>query len=250
MADNTNILASGVRNVDHINVFDKMAADRFANLNIEAVLIYLIDLVDADALPSLGLQFDVMGYKGWLLASTEAEKRDLIKKAIELHRRKGTPWAVKEAIKRFGFPDVVVEERLTDLVNLYDGTTSYDGTTVYGGDYHWAYFRVLIDINGTLTDITTVQIDTIIALINEYKNVRSWLHTLVLSLDFTDTVEPEEEFAADVLTDLVDGVATQYFYNGALSYNGSNQYDFDILNITIINVNNNAFDYTFDFDFQ
>jgi phage tail P2-like protein len=51
-----------------------------------------------------------LGYKGWKLANTEDDKRSLIKKAIELHRYKGTVWAVKEAMKSIGFTDAVLIE--------------------------------------------------------------------------------------------------------------------------------------------
>jgi P2-related tail formation protein len=251
---NDNILATGIRNRDHLNVFDKMAAERYSALDVASILVYLIDIVKADALPVLGEQFDVMGFKGWLLTQTEQERRDLIKKAIELHRYKGTPWAVKEAIKRFGFPNVEIQERIDDLLNYYTGARDFDGTHIYGGAYHWALFRVIIDITLITTPITSSDFDTLRALIDEYKNVRSHLLDLSLSIPFTEDVEPTDELSVIEIfnPDMVDDVTTQYLFNGQLLYNGQNQYDFDQLDVTIINVStgNALFDYDFDFDLQ
>lgn len=69
--------------------------DRLGTIDLTPLLIYIIDNVDKSALPHLAWQFHI---EGWELAETEEEKRALIKKAIELHRYKGTRWAVKEAL--------------------------------------------------------------------------------------------------------------------------------------------------------
>ncbi len=39
-----------------------------------------------------------MGYEGWLNTKTDDEKRALIKKAIELHRYKGTKYALNNVL--------------------------------------------------------------------------------------------------------------------------------------------------------
>lgn len=250
MADNDNILATGVKNYPHINVFDKMTADRFAAIPLEVILVYLIDIVQADALPVLGQQFDVMGYKGWLLAATEAEKRDLIKKAIELHRRKGTPWAVKEAIKRFGYDNVQIDERLDDLLNYYNGARNYDGTHIYGGDFHWAYFRVIVDISNIATPVNSATAGVLVKLIYEYKPVRSWLYDLTFGIYLDDQIATAEVLEMESQFALVDDLPAQIFYNGQYQYNGQQQYDFDVLIVNIINVADENFDYEFDFDLQ
>ncbi|MBI4691687.1 MAG: phage tail protein I, partial [Nitrospirae bacterium] len=63
---------------------------------LDKLLVYLIDEVSADVLPFLAWQFHV---EGWELSGTESEKRTLIKNSIELHRYKGTPWAIENALK-------------------------------------------------------------------------------------------------------------------------------------------------------
>lgn len=80
--------------------------ERFSRLDLSTLLVYLVDLVGADLLPVLAEQMHVMGDEGWLLANTDDQRRTLIKRAVELHRYKGTVWAVKEV---FGVLSVDVE---------------------------------------------------------------------------------------------------------------------------------------------
>ena len=83
--------------------------DRAEALDLTKELVYWIDTVDASALPVLARQFHVMGLEGWDYAATEAEQRALLKQAVELHRFKGTPWAVRQGIKRLN-PSLDIEE--------------------------------------------------------------------------------------------------------------------------------------------
>lgn len=80
--------------------------ERFSRLDLSTLLVCLVDLVGADLLPVLAEQMHVMGDEGWLLANTDDQRRTLIKRAVELHRYKGTVWAVKEV---FGVLSVDVE---------------------------------------------------------------------------------------------------------------------------------------------
>ena len=82
--------------------------DRF-DLDLTKLLIYWLDDVDASALPTLAKQFHVMGLEGWDFATTEAQQRALLKQAVELHRLKGTTWAVRQGIKRYD-PNLDIQE--------------------------------------------------------------------------------------------------------------------------------------------
>lgn len=75
---------------ERFSILANIAAERFAQIDLTALLVYLVDIVDASALPSLAEQFHVQGLEGWLFAANEQEKRELIKQAIELHKYKGT----------------------------------------------------------------------------------------------------------------------------------------------------------------
>ena len=80
---------------ERFSILANIAAERFAQLDLTALMVYLVDLVDASALPALAEQFHVQGLEGWLFTTDEREKRELIKQAIELHKYKGTIWAVR-----------------------------------------------------------------------------------------------------------------------------------------------------------
>lgn len=78
--------------------------DRFTGLDLYALLmIYDIDAVNETALPCLAEQFHVMGDEGWGHCSSVAEKRALLKQAIELHRLRGTKWAIRRVLELLGF---------------------------------------------------------------------------------------------------------------------------------------------------
>lgn len=83
--------------------------DRCSALDLTKLLVYWFDIVDASALPLLAQQFHIMGLEGWDFATTESEKRALLKQAVELHRYKGTPWAVRQGIRRYD-PNIDIEE--------------------------------------------------------------------------------------------------------------------------------------------
>lgn len=212
----TNILASGVSNVEHIAAFDAMVEQRFANLDIEAVLIYLIDTVDVDALPSLAAQFDVLGYKGYGLAQTEQQKRDVIKRAIELHRYKGTPWSIKEALKAIGYYNAIIEERLVNPI-YYNGIFNHNGSQFYGPG-HWADFRVKIDIGNDM-GVTPQTASDAVKLILEYKNVRSRLRDVTYMSNLTEYVtDITEELIVNVEVALSDALG--YYHNNVYIYGG------------------------------
>src|SRR5687768_14055463 len=121
MTNKNTTLADSIAHIPHLAAFDLLVKKRFSELELDKLLIYLIDTVQADAIPYFAEQFDVLGYKGFRLAHNEADQRAIIKKSIELHRFKGTLWAVKEALKAVGYGDAVIEEHV---------------------DGHWAKFRV------------------------------------------------------------------------------------------------------------
>ena len=116
-------------------------AGRLDNINLSVLMVYLVDIVDRSALPWLGEQFSLSG-DGWELAESDDVRRMLIKAAIELHRYKGTPWSIREVIRRFGFGEVDLIEGTGRL--SYDGNRSYNGLFVHGDAAAWAVYRVIL----------------------------------------------------------------------------------------------------------
>jgi phage tail P2-like protein len=134
--------------------------DRLGTLDLTPLLIYIIDHVSSTALPCLADQFHIGGDEGWLLVSSDEERRSLIKMAIELHRYRGTPYAVESVLEKLNLTGRVTE--------WFD----------YGGEPY--RFKVDIELLTRGMDETTVNL--LYALVNKYKNVRSWLEELNIYL--------------------------------------------------------------------
>jgi phage tail P2-like protein len=193
------VLPDSVGIYKNIEAFDLAAKTWLDSVKLDALLVYVIDSVDARALPLLAEQFDVLGFRGWRLASTEADRRALIKRAIELHRYKGTVWAVKEAMKSIGFTDALILEHT---------------------DGHWANFRV--QLFNQSVPITAQSIADLRRMIDEYKNVRSNLVTVFIEFGVQDAIFITDDagIAADI--EIGDDVymAAALFYDGTGDYNG------------------------------
>jgi P2-related tail formation protein len=227
-----NILASGISQKEHLAVFDKIAALRFAALEVEKVLIYVIDTVDADALFYLAEQFDVLGYRGWKLAKTEADRRSLVKRAVQLHKYKGTPYGIKEALRSVGFDNTVIQEGIN---YLHDSTLDHNSVGTYGGN-EWATFRVIYDL-GNDKGISTEQTTDLAALVDEYKNVRSHLLGISWKASLSDNAIATEVFEIKmIVSQMVDDSVDGLDYNGAGDYNAANNHKrvSDILTVTEI----------------
>lgn len=103
-----------------LSTLGRLAA-RLDSIDLSVLMVYL---VDSSALPWMGEQFSLFG-DGWELAESDDVRRILIKSAIELHHYKGTPWSIREVIRRFGFGEVDLIEGTGQIG--YDGKHSYNG---------------------------------------------------------------------------------------------------------------------------
>jgi phage tail P2-like protein len=139
------------------------ATARIEQLPLDWLLTYLIDTVPSEWLPELGRQFHIMPLEGWQFAQTDAERRRLIRESIKLHRKKGTPWAVKRALSMIGVEADLIERRdvraayIAHNPLLLDGSWRLDGNghalkpvdILSGLPYieHWATFLVRINLD-------------------------------------------------------------------------------------------------------
>lgn len=171
---------------------------RLAALDLTTLLVYRIDSVVAEALPFLAWQFDILSplwqliapvalgvdaltnidllidvdnliESGGLvteLALTEASQRELLKNAIALHRFRGTPWAIKQALGTLGWA----------TVTLLEGQTSWGGVA-YPSNQGWALFRVMIELAAG-QGVTIGAASTAAAAVNFFKPARAWLDSV------------------------------------------------------------------------
>lgn len=171
---------------------------RLAALDLTTLLVYRIDSVVDGALPFLAWQFDILSplwqliapvalgvdaltnidllidvdnliESGGLvtdLALTEAAQRQLLKNAIALHRFRGTPWSVKQALASLGWT----------TVSLLEGQTSWGGVA-YPSNQGWAVFRVMIDLAAG-QGVSIGAASTAVAAVNFFKPARAWLDSV------------------------------------------------------------------------
>jgi phage tail P2-like protein len=127
------------------------------------------DTCPAALLPYLAAEVSV---DGWELAESDEARRALIKGAIELHQKRGTPWAVREVIRRLGFGEIdLIEGR---NVRRRDGTARYSGEWVHGNERgEWAQYIVRLH-----RPITRDQADNLRAVLDRYAPRRSELYRL------------------------------------------------------------------------
>lgn len=105
-------------------------------------------------LDHLAWQLHVEGYE---TAVDVAAKRQLIAGSLLLHRRRGTPWAVRTALEAALHVPATVQQWFE-----------------YGGEPY--FFRVRLDVSDAGLDETGVT--DAMRIIYDYKNVRSWLDCL------------------------------------------------------------------------
>lgn len=142
-------------------VFDELFA-RFQDLDTEVLLVYLIDSVNESALVHLAEQFHIMGNEGWLQTKTTIEKRELIKNAIELHRYKGTKYALIKVLNSLNINGEIQE------------WFEYEGEPFH--------FKVNIFLQNFAYNQKVFE--SLKKMIEEYKNVRSVLEEISIESQF------------------------------------------------------------------
>ena len=124
-----------------------------------------------DALTNIDLLIDVDNLieSGGLvteLVLTEAAQRELLQNAIALHRFRGTPSAIKQALGSLGWTQVT----------LLEGQSSWGGDA-YPSSQGWAAFRVMIDLAAG-QGVSIGAASTAVAAVNFFKPARAWLDSI------------------------------------------------------------------------
>ena len=147
----------------------------------------LWNLIDIDTIPEdkLPLLADNLGFT--LSDILPVSFRKQLANAIDLHKFKGTRFAVEKVLEVMELP--------ANLSEWFE----------YGGDP----YRFKVEVSSPSRQITTELRDRLIQLINEYKNERSWLDEILLSyfaegkLQVAAAQIPETETGADFQSNLI-----------------------------------------------
>ena len=153
---------SNITPVNDINskIFDEVIEERFSEIDTDVLLVISPDNVPSEVLPHLAEQYHIMGNEGWLFANSDEERIALIKSAINIHRYKGTKYALIKVLELLKINGVIQE------------------WFEYNGDPY--YFKLVMNISET--PLSENRINLLFDLINEYKNERSWLEAAEMIL--------------------------------------------------------------------
>ena len=214
---NTTVIADSLSSLPEYQGWYNAIVEVLQDVDLGKLLVYLVDNVDPVALPYLADQFDVLGYNGMRMATTQQAQRDVIKRAIELHRYKGTEWAITEALATIGFSNVVIKKG------------------VAAGYSHWAMFG--IDVTNSGVAVTGSALADILAMVNNYKRAVCVLEDVTMGITVNDTLNVDDGIAtctqAIVANDTLT-LSALLKYDGTTENNGDYEYsgDSDVATIT------------------
>ncbi len=97
------------------------------------------DTCPAQLLPWLAWAF---GVDEWDAAWSDEAKRNTIRNAVAIQRRKGSVWSIKRAIADAGYGDSQLIEG--NSTHFYDGVDKHNGLTTHGDPTEWARYRFLL----------------------------------------------------------------------------------------------------------
>jgi P2-related tail formation protein len=182
MADRQ-LIASSLA-ASRLAVFETIIGDRFDNIDLSSMMIYLIDVVDSSALPWLASQLDVDSFKGFDQCTTDDQRRSILKEAIDLHRHIGTKSAIEKACSLIGFTPAAINENVPLTI---------------GGNPVWCAFSVQLNPSD-LSIFTADSLTMLRQYINYYKNARSILTEIYIGQSFADDIFVSDETGRDNLT--------------------------------------------------
>lgn len=188
-----------------------------ATARIGAVPVAVGDLWNPQTCPTPALPWLAwaLSVDVWDSTWSEPVKRTVIAKSIEIHRRKGTVWAVREALRAGGYADATLSEGLPRL--NYDGTQLYDAAETYYGGSRWALFDIHADL-GEDVGVDAASRAQLSTLVDMAKPVSRHLRAITFTSTTSDTATISEAatmVAHDTHADLLPwGVR----YDGAVLY--------------------------------
>lgn len=136
-------------------------------LNHHQIMTTLVDLLGDAFIPLLAEKWSVTGYDGEFLAETHHSKRALIARAVELHRHKGTPWAIREVLRKLDFGEIEIDE------GLKARTYQHSDVQRIPANERWAYYAIRLN-----RPITNAQADHIRKVLRHFAPARCVLAVL------------------------------------------------------------------------
>lgn len=163
-------LPVSISHPDFVALFEAII-EEIRLIDRKVLLVYLVDQVLPEVLPYLAKDFNVNAVE-WSLANTETKQRLLIKEAIELHKFKGTRWAIERI---FELLDYTTVSKITEWWEVGGN----------GKPYHFD-----IDLDVSQIGQSALEWDMLSTLLTDYKRAVT---------DFTMTIHSELQQIIDVV---------------------------------------------------
>ncbi|WP_429884766.1 phage tail protein I [Geoalkalibacter halelectricus] len=188
-----------------------------ATERIGAAAVPVSDLWNPDTCPAAALPWLAwaLSVDVWDSAWSEDIKRRVIAESIAIHRRKGTVWAVREALRAAGYAEATVSEGLPRLT--YDGAQLHDGVETYFGGSRWALFDVHADL-GETEGLSASDRDRLVRLIDMAKPVSRHLREVSFGAHMADQVDTAESTTTTVSPALVEEAHFGLTYGGQIAH--------------------------------
>lgn len=132
------------------------------------IMTTLVELLPDDATPLLAEKWSMTGYDGMFVADTTQSKSSLINNAVKLHRYKGTPYSIREVLRKLGYGEVEIDEGLV----LRDYSSNQSVAAIPAAE-KWAYYGIKLSM-----PITRDQAEEIKKVLRSYAPARCVLGVL------------------------------------------------------------------------
>ena len=140
MADYS-LLVPALRNDATMQAMESLIR-RLLDQEVAAVVVMDVDNLPASAIQHMAEQLSILDEPAWELVETDSARRNLLKRAFELHRFKGTLYATRLVFSMLGLGDVQILEGRGGKIR--DGTYIRNGYVVRGdASEQWAVYRVI-----------------------------------------------------------------------------------------------------------
>lgn len=190
---------------------DKILQEATARI-ADLALLSRINVLDGPILDHLAWQFHV---DSWPAGLSLESKRATVLNAIRIHRRKGSVWAVREALRNLGYADAILTEGLPSLA--HDGTAIHDGSESYSSGDMWALFSVALDL-GESMGVSSQDTAEIVTTLLAAAPVRCHLKDVAYQVTVSDTVVIEEHAVTEVSVAADDTAAFGLCHDGRINH--------------------------------
>ena len=218
MADYQHLLPPPLETDERFRTLASMLND-WTDLNADLVrTLGHIFQADALQLQHFAEWFSLSDEPAWSYAASIDARRSLAAGAVLLHRRKGTPWAVKRVLELIGMGTGtrVIEG---GIQRRYDGTVAADGSRCYSGAA-WAEYSIEADLGETagLNPGTGARIRDVLAGIAP---ARCHLADVTWSAHISDAV-PVSERQSVAVEPVFSDIISKPRYDGAWRHDAAN----------------------------